>query len=186
MQRSRGEPPFVSNLTARNTKTRSIIAHPDDRSVPHSATPSASRRLSKCWSRVLSNHRPLITDHHPGWFSQWHICFPGPRVPLRTVHVAILCWCHRLPITDRISSDHGGEFQNAKFDRFCEKHGIIHSYCAPRTPQQNGVAERKNRSLDELARTMLNESNLPKYFWADAVYVGFNSAKVQEGGELIF
>ena len=70
----------------------------------------------------------------------------------------------------QIRSTHGGEFQNAKFDRYCEKHGIIHSYSAPRTPQQNGVVERKNRSLEELARTMLNESGLPKYFWADAVY----------------
>jgi len=70
----------------------------------------------------------------------------------------------------QIRSDHGGEFQNANFDRFCEKHGIIHSYYAPRTPQQNGVVERKNRSLKELARTMLNESNLPKYFWAYAIY----------------
>ena len=70
----------------------------------------------------------------------------------------------------QIRSDHGGEFQHAKFDRFCEKHGIIHSYSAPRTPQQNGVVERKNKSLEELARTMLNESNPPKYFWTDAVY----------------
>jgi len=63
-----------------------------------------------------------------------------------------------------IRSDHGGEFQNAKFERFCEKHGISHGFSAPRTPQQNGVVERKNRSLEELARTMLNESKLPKYF----------------------
>jgi len=69
-----------------------------------------------------------------------------------------------------IRSDHGGEFQNAKFERFCEKHGISHSFSAPRTPQQNGVVKRKNRSLEELARTMLNESKLPKYFWADVVY----------------
>jgi len=70
----------------------------------------------------------------------------------------------------QIRSDHGGEFQNAKFDRFYEKHGITHSYFAPRTPQQNGVVERKNRSLEELARTMLNESNLPKYLWTYVIY----------------
>jgi len=46
---------------------------------------------------------------------------------------------------------------------------ILHNFSAPRTPQQNGVVERKNRSLEELARTMLSESTLPKYFWADAV-----------------
>jgi len=44
-----------------------------------------------------------------------------------------------------------------------------HNFSAPRTPQQNGVVERKSRSLEELARTMLNENNLPKYFWVDAV-----------------
>nr|KYP38726.1 Retrovirus-related Pol polyprotein from transposon TNT 1-94 [Cajanus cajan] len=55
------------------------------------------------------------------------------------------------------------------FQKFCEEHGINHNFSAPRTPQQNGVVERKNRSLEELARTMLNETNLPKYFWADAI-----------------
>ena len=68
-----------------------------------------------------------------------------------------------------IRSDHGGEFQNSDFEEFCEEHGISHNFSAPRTPQQNGVVERKNRSLVELARTMLSDSNLPKYFWAEAV-----------------
>jgi len=68
-----------------------------------------------------------------------------------------------------IRSDHGGEFQNEKFNKFCEKMGILHNFSAPRTPQLNGVVERKNRSLEELAKTMLSESSLPKYFWADAV-----------------
>jgi len=68
-----------------------------------------------------------------------------------------------------IRSDHEGEFQNEKFGKFCEKLGILRNFSAPRTPQQNGVVERNNRSLEELARTMLSESSLPKYFWADAV-----------------
>jgi len=68
-----------------------------------------------------------------------------------------------------IRSDHGGEFQNEKFNSFCEKLGIFHNFSAPRTPQQNGVVERKNRSLEELAKTILSESSLPKYFWAEAV-----------------
>jgi len=68
-----------------------------------------------------------------------------------------------------IKSNHGGEFQNEKFDRFYSKLGINHNFLAPRTPQQNGVVERKNWSLEELARTMLNETELPKYFWADVV-----------------
>ena len=47
---------------------------------------------------------------------------------------------------------------------FVTKNGINHNFSAPRTTQQNSVVERKNRSLEELARTMLNENNMPKYF----------------------
>jgi len=47
--------------------------------------------------------------------------------------------------------------------------GIFHNFSAPRTPQQNGVVERKNKSLEELARTILSESSLQKYFWENAV-----------------
>jgi hypothetical protein len=68
-----------------------------------------------------------------------------------------------------IRSDHGGEFENALFEKYCSKHGIDHNFSAPRTPQQNGVVERKNRVLEELARTMINGASLPKYFWAEAI-----------------
>ena len=68
-----------------------------------------------------------------------------------------------------IRSDHGGKFQNEKFEHFWEKHGIKHNFLAPRAPQKNGVVERKNRSFEELAMTMLNDTSLPKYFWTDAV-----------------
>jgi len=69
----------------------------------------------------------------------------------------------------KVRSDHVGEFENESFEIFCEKHGIIHEFSSPRTPQQNGVVERKNRSLQEMARTMIHENNLAKHFWAEAV-----------------
>ena len=68
-----------------------------------------------------------------------------------------------------IHSDNGGEFRNADFEDFCSLSGIEHNFSAPRTSQQNGVAERKNRTLIEAARSMLSEYSLPKYFWAEAV-----------------
>ena len=61
-------------------------------------------------------------------------------------------------------SDHGKEFENEVFKNFCSKRCISHNFSCPRTPQQNGVVERKNR-----ARTMLNEYSLPSYFWAEAI-----------------
>ena len=70
-----------------------------------------------------------------------------------------------------IRSDHEGEFQNEKFINFCKKLGIFHNFSTPRTPEQNGVEERKNRSLEQLARTILNDSSLPKCFWADVVSI---------------
>jgi len=47
-----------------------------------------------------------------------------------------------------IRSDHGGEFENNDFEMFCDEHGIDHNFSAPRTLQQNGVVERKNRALE--------------------------------------
>jgi len=69
----------------------------------------------------------------------------------------------------KVKSDHGDEFENEPFEYFWEKHGIIHEFSSPRTPQQNGVVERKNRSLQEMTRTMIHENNLAKYFWTEAV-----------------
>ncbi|KAK2456670.1 cysteine-rich RECEPTOR kinase [Trifolium repens] len=71
----------------------------------------------------------------------------------------------------KIRSDHGGEFENEPFATFCEDHGIVHEFSAPRSPQQNGVVERKNRSLQEMARTIMNETKLAKHFWAEAVNI---------------
>ncbi|KAL8093845.1 hypothetical protein AgCh_035647 [Apium graveolens] len=68
-----------------------------------------------------------------------------------------------------IRSDHGGEFEK-DFITFCKSRGITHEFSAPRTPQQNGVVERKNRTLQETARTLLHESKLPRKFWAEAVH----------------
>ena len=68
-----------------------------------------------------------------------------------------------------IRSDRGGEFSCEPLESYCEEHGILHNFFAPRTPQQNGVVERKNRTLQEMARTMLNENGLPKYVWTEAV-----------------
>ncbi|KAG7584165.1 GAG-pre-integrase domain [Arabidopsis suecica] len=69
----------------------------------------------------------------------------------------------------RIRSDHGGEFQNESMKDFCENHGIAHQFSAPRTPQQNGVVERKNRTLQEMARAMIHGNQVPQRFWAEAI-----------------
>ncbi|KAI3732880.1 hypothetical protein L1987_64091 [Smallanthus sonchifolius] len=78
-----------------------------------------------------------------------------------------------LVVTDdysrRIRSDNGTEFKNGNLGLFCLKKGIHHEFSAPYVSQQNGVAERNNRTLIETARTMLSDSKLSVTFWAEAV-----------------
>ncbi|WVZ63692.1 hypothetical protein U9M48_013305 [Paspalum notatum var. saurae] len=68
-----------------------------------------------------------------------------------------------------IRSDNGGEFRNSRFENFCRDLGLEHQFSSPYTPPQNGVVERKNRTLVEMARTMLDEHRTPRRFWAEAV-----------------
>ncbi|GJV07183.1 retrovirus-related pol polyprotein from transposon TNT 1-94 [Tanacetum coccineum] len=69
-----------------------------------------------------------------------------------------------------IRTDHGREFDNeVQFEEFCNANGITHNFSAPRTPQSNGVVEKKNRTLQEMSRTMLNEQSLPQNVWCNAV-----------------
>nr|GEW50882.1 ribonuclease H-like domain-containing protein [Tanacetum cinerariifolium] len=68
-----------------------------------------------------------------------------------------------------IESDNVIEFKNNDFNHFCEIKGIKREFSVPRTPQQNGIAERKNRTLIEAARTMLADLLLPIPIWAEAV-----------------
>ncbi|KAK1424178.1 hypothetical protein QVD17_19498 [Tagetes erecta] len=68
-----------------------------------------------------------------------------------------------------LRSDNGTEFKNANVDLFCAEKGIARQFSAPRTPQQNGVAERKNRTLIEAARSMLADAKIPITFWDEAI-----------------
>ena len=68
-----------------------------------------------------------------------------------------------------LRSDNGTEFRNAILSSFCKDNGISQQFSAARTPQQNGVVERKNRTLIEAARTMLLDAKMPTCFWGEAV-----------------
>lgn len=74
-----------------------------------------------------------------------------------------------------LRSDNGGEYVNSHFEKICRDAGINHQLTVPYSPQQNGVCERKNRTIVEMARCLLLEKNLPKTFWAEvastAVYL---------------
>ncbi|GJX13180.1 integrase, catalytic region, zinc finger, CCHC-type containing protein [Tanacetum coccineum] len=68
-----------------------------------------------------------------------------------------------------IRTDNGTEFVNQVMSEYYEGVGIFHQTSVPRTPQQNGVVERRNRTLVEAARTMMIFSKAPMFLWAEAV-----------------
>jgi transposase InsO family protein len=69
----------------------------------------------------------------------------------------------------KIRSDNGTEFKNSQIEGILEDEGIKHEFSSPYTPQQNGVVERKNRTLLDMARTMLDEYKTPDQFWAEPI-----------------
>lgn len=71
----------------------------------------------------------------------------------------------------KMRSDNGGEYSSKNFADFCTENGILHDFTNPYSPQQNGIAERLNRTIMESARSMLYKANLPLHFWAEACSV---------------
>lgn len=65
--------------------------------------------------------------------------------------------------------DNGTEYLNKPFNEYLDGHGIQRRLTVPNNPEQNGVAERRNRTLVETARCLLLQSGLPNFFWAEAI-----------------
>lgn len=70
-----------------------------------------------------------------------------------------------------VRSDRGGEFTSSEFSKLCEEGGIQRQLTTVYTPQQNGVMERKNRTVVEMAKAMLHEKNMPYSLWAKVVHI---------------
>jgi transposase InsO family protein len=70
-------------------------------------------------------------------------------------------------ILKAVRSDRRGDFSSRDLKYFCDKHGIKREYTIPRTPQQNGVVERQNRSVHYMERLMMNERNIAQTYWVE-------------------
>jgi transposase InsO family protein len=68
-----------------------------------------------------------------------------------------------------LRSDRGGEYFSNTFDIFCEEHSIVHERTLPYSPQSNGIAERKNRTLTDLVNARLEIAGLSKEWWGEAI-----------------
>jgi hypothetical protein len=71
----------------------------------------------------------------------------------------------------RVRSDNGSEFKNTRIDELCDDFGIRHQFLAKYTPQSNDLVERKNKTLIDMARSMLSEYNMSKSFWPEAINI---------------
>jgi hypothetical protein len=69
----------------------------------------------------------------------------------------------------RIRSDNGSEFKNTRIDELCDEFRNRHQFSAKYTPQSNGLVERKNRTLIDMAKSMLSEYNVSQSFWDEAI-----------------
>ena len=97
--------------------------------------------------------------------------------PLKAKSKVFLCFKQFVVMAENVygckvgtlHSDRGGEYMSKDFNAFLADRGIKHQCTVPYTPQQNGVAERKNRSLMEMARCMVKSQSLPHSFWLEAI-----------------
>ena len=71
----------------------------------------------------------------------------------------------------QLRSDRGGEYLSGEFKSYLAQEGIISQLSSPGTPQQNGVSERRNRTLLDMVRSMLSYSSLPESFWGYALEI---------------
>ncbi len=69
-----------------------------------------------------------------------------------------------------LRTDNGGEYTSREFTSYLQQEGVDHQFTVPKTPEQNGVAERLNRTILDKARTMMADVSLPKHLWAEAVH----------------
>ena len=91
------------------------------------------------------------------------------KAPEKMIHLCKKLQVEKGTMIAKIRSDHRREFENTKLVTFCNDQGTHQEFSSPKTPQQNGIVERKNRVIQEMAHVMLNNKKMPKSFWGEAV-----------------
>nr|GEX93409.1 putative ribonuclease H-like domain-containing protein [Tanacetum cinerariifolium] len=110
----------------------------------------------------------VITDDYSGFTWVFFLATKDETTPI--LNTFLIGLENQLSLKVKvIRSDNGTEFKKSDLNQFCRLKGIKREFSVPKTPQQNGIAERKNKTLIEAARTMLADLLLPIPFWAEAV-----------------
>uniref|UniRef100_A0A1J3J2T0 Retrovirus-related Pol polyprotein from transposon TNT 1-94 n=4 Tax=Noccaea caerulescens TaxID=107243 RepID=A0A1J3J2T0_NOCCA len=168
---------MLPNISFDNDKCESCILGKHCKTV----FPSSSTVYEKCFDLIHSdvwtspclsreNHKYFVTFIDEKSKYTWLTLLPSKdRVLEAFINFQSYVTNHYNAKIKTFRSDNGGEYTSKAFKQFLDKNGIIHQTSCPYTPQQNGVAERKNRHLMEVARSMMFHTNVPKRFWGDAV-----------------
>ena len=91
------------------------------------------------------------------------------EAPEKMIHLCKKLQVEKGIVIARIRSDHRREFENTKLATFYNDQDTRQEFSSPKTPQHNGIVERKNRVVQEMARVMLHNKKMPKSFWREAV-----------------
>ncbi|GKA42407.1 retrovirus-related pol polyprotein from transposon TNT 1-94 [Tanacetum coccineum] len=119
-----------------------------------------------------SSFKTKIVPSSKGWLNLLHMDLCGPmqdETPEVLKDFLMMIQRNLQALVISVRTDRGTEFLNKTLNAFFKEEGIEHQTSTPRTPEQNGVVERRNRTLVEAARTMLSASKLPLFFWAEAI-----------------
>ena len=91
------------------------------------------------------------------------------KAPKKMIHLCKKLQVEKGAVIAKIRSDHGREFENTKLATFCNDQGTHKEFSSPKTPQQNGIVELKNKVIQEMAHVMLHNKKMPKSFWEEVV-----------------
>nr|GFC24464.1 putative ribonuclease H-like domain-containing protein [Tanacetum cinerariifolium] len=117
-------------------------------------------RHEKTPYHIINNRKPLVKFFHI-FGSLCYIVRDGENLEKMKEKVGV------------VRTDKGTEFLNQTLHAYFDAEGILHQTSVARTPEQNGVVERRNRTLVEAARTMLSAAKVPLFFWAEAIATAY-------------
>nr|GFB92795.1 retrovirus-related Pol polyprotein from transposon TNT 1-94 [Tanacetum cinerariifolium] len=123
------------------------------------------------WKIHRKHHKPktAFASNKPLYLLHMDLCGPTRVESINGKRYMLVVVDDYSRYTWRVRTDNGTEFKNKTLAKFFDEVGITQQFSTARTPQQNGVVERRNQTLVEAARTMLTFVNLPLFLWAKAI-----------------
>ena len=108
-------------------------------------------------------------------YTQVMLLIDKAEAPKKMIYLCKKLQVKKGTVIARTTSDHGREFESTKLTTFCNDQGTHQEFSSPKTPQQNGIVERKNRVVQQMAHVMLHNKKMPKSFQREAVNTAYHT-----------